>query len=157
MLIKFAKLTVLVFLALFAVSQNSAGASNLCGEQVVSRWNQCDGGYTTTAYNYFNYNTYCTNVALAACHPDTNQSSSCFVTNYNNCVTSVSNAWNNRADAYSNCLSPQGLASNCMEELENHCPEAMNRYNLCGEIYEDDIDAAMACRSASGYGGAPCI
>lgn len=144
-------------LAFSAYLISDAKPTLLCWEQVVARWNQCDGAYTTTAYNYFNYQSYCTSVALSACYPDTSQTSQCFTSNYSNCVSSVSTAWNDRTDAYTNCLSPQGLASNCYEALENNCWDLMNRYNLCSELYPDDIDAAMACRMASGYGSAPCI
>jgi hypothetical protein len=132
-----------------AICQNNSAI--ICSNEAGS---YCSGHAATVCNGSNNYST-CYSNMYNSCYSA--QYASCVTSTTNQCLININSAYNNRSMDYGSCLHPIGNAGNCTEELQSNCSEAMDRYNLCGQFYEDDLDAAMACRSASGYDGAGCI
>ncbi|HEY0048846.1 MAG TPA: hypothetical protein VGB68_06160 [Pyrinomonadaceae bacterium] len=145
--LRLAVLSILLF-ALFQIREQSVLAA-YCWEGVYAGWNNCDNNYSATINAHWNSPNTCNSQATAACANDPNPSS-CYTTQYNNCIQASQNTYDNRGMDYGSCISGV-FSSNCVEQLD-YCDQARSRRDGCILQYSgtDDADAYYACWSASG-------
>jgi hypothetical protein len=149
--LKFATLLVLIT-AVFLLQDNvKVKAAASCWEAAYSKWQGCENGYSAIKYDHIYVESNCATQANNAC-PNDPYPSSCYVTQYNACVTADQSRYDNRGNTYNNCMGSEGTGSTCVEQLSGTCSLANDRAATCSNLYSgsEDYEAFDKCRAESG-------